>query len=203
MIRINLLSEGRRPVVAKKPVWSGFDIGGVDLASALLGAVALLGLLVALGHNFVLGRKIKAKKDEVAVAQVEVARLAPIIKEVEEFKAKKAELQNKVRVISNLKANQRGPVQIMDEISRALPELLWLERMDVKKNTITLTGQAFNTNAVANFIENLDQVAEFQEPILRDTSQRGQVYGFVVTFNFIHTPPPKADQSAATGVTES
>ena len=54
--------------------------------------------------------------------------------------------------------------------------------------TITLSGRAFNTNAVANFLENLDRVQEFQEPVLQDTSQVGQTYSFVIRFSFTQLP---------------
>ena len=100
-------------------------------------------------------------------------------------------------IISQLKANQQGPVQLMDKISRALPELLWIDRMEVKGQTITLAGQAFNTNAVANFLENLDRVNEFQEPVLQDTSQTGQTYTFVVRFNFTHVAADQDKERAA------
>jgi type IV pilus assembly protein PilN len=198
MIRINLLNEGRKPVVAKKARMSGIDLGGIDLPSSVLLAVVVLALIVALGHNFLLARKVKNRQAEVAAAQVEVDRLAPIIKEVEEFRAKRAELEQKVEVIGNLKDNQRGPVEIMDKISRALPELLWLSKMQVVASDVSLEGQAFNTNAVANFIENLDKVPEFQEPVLQDTAQSKQMYSFKVTFSFTHSPPE--DGSAATAV---
>jgi Tfp pilus assembly protein PilN len=68
--------------------------------------------------------------------------------------------------------------------------------MEVAPTTITVTGEAFNTNAVANFIENLDRVPEFQEPILRDTQQRGEIYTFVVAFNYSFKPPPAEGESA-------
>jgi len=186
MIRINLLSEGRRPVTARKKSSprGGFDLGGLDAGSAALVGAILFGLLVSLGHNLLLGRSVKRIRAEVSEAQVEVDRLAPIIAEVDQFKNKKAKLENKVDIISQLKANQQGPVQIMDEISRALPELLWMDRMSVSGQTITLSGRAFNTNAVANFLENLDRVQEFQEPVLQDTSQVGQTYSFVIRFGF-------------------
>lgn len=188
MIRINLLSEGRKPVAARKKAspGAGFDLRGIDPGSLALLALILLAVIVSLGHNFLLGRSVKRIQAEVSEAQAEVDKLAPIIAEVDQFKAKKAKLQNKVDIISRLKANQQGPVQIMDEISRALPELLWLDRMGVSGQTITISGRAFNTNAVANFLENLDRVPEFQEPVLQDTSQTGQTYSFVIRFSFTH-----------------
>lgn len=196
MIRINLLSEGRRPVAAKEPRISA---GNVDQASLALVVIFVVALLVALGHNFLLGRSVGQKKAEIAEAQREVDELAPIIKEVEEFKAKRAELERKVDVISDLKRRQHGPVRIMDQISRALPELLWLQKMDVKPSKIILTGQAFNTNAVANFIENLDLVEAFNEPVLKDTRSDRDVYVYVIEFNYSFAPPPSEEGDEALG----
>jgi len=178
MIKINLLAEGKRPVVARRarPAMVGGG-AGPELANLLLVGGIVLGLLVAAGWWFMLAQKIKQKDREIVAAQKEVDELAQVIKEVEEYKAKKAELERKIEVINTLKDNQRGPVQIMDEVSRALPELLWLTNMDVTANTINLRGSAFNMSAVANFMDNLDKVESFAEPILQDATQRAQVRG--------------------------
>jgi type IV pilus assembly protein PilN len=188
MIKINLLAEGKRAVTRKSKGPAALERR--DIGSWLLGLGALLGLLVFAGYWFYLHREIQQKDEEIAVAQREVDELAAIIKEVEDYKIKKAELEHKIGVINQLKANQAGPVRLMDQVSRALPELLWLDSMEVIGTTVTVRGQAFNTNAVANFIENLDKVPEFQEPILIDTAQQGTVYGFAINFSFQLSPPP-------------
>jgi len=197
MIKINLLSEGRSQA-ASKP--SRRDRGGSgstrEWGVIALCALALLGILAVAFNYYTLRGKISDTNEKIVVAEEEVKRLEPIIREVEEFKAKKAELERKVDVISNLKTNQRGPVELMDNVSRSLPELLWLTSMDVKGNLVSLQGQAFNTNAVAALIENLDRVPEFQEPVLKDTSQKGRVYNFVVTFVFSYAQPPSAETTA-------
>ena len=200
MIKINLIGEAKRPVAARPSALTGVGEGSNWPFFVMVGLIGL-GLLMTAGHFLYLNGKVNGKEDQVAEAQREVDELAPFIKEVEEFKAKKAELERKIRVINNLKANQRGPVQVMDQISRALPELLWLTRMQVRGETITLQGQAFNTNAVANFIENLDRVPEFQEPILRETTRNGPVYSFSLTYRFSYTPPP-TEESETTTVAE-
>jgi len=184
MIRINLVGEARKPVAVRS---GGAPRGEGEARTADLAmlAVAFLGVLVALGHFLMLRHEVNQKVAEVAEAQVEVDRLEPIIKEVEAFKEKKARLQNKVEVISDLKANQQGPVQVMDRVSEALPQLTWLTKMEVNQNNLRLTGQAFNTNAIAQLIENLDRVPEFQEPVLRDTTQRGQLYSFVIECQYL------------------
>ena len=200
MIKINLVGERKRPVTPSPAAGAGGFEGASFGNWALIGLI-LLGVLVTLGHMWVLNGRIDDKETEVAEAQREVDELEPYIREVEAFKAKKAELERKVEVINRLKTNQRGPVRVMDHVSRSLPELLWMTKMEVGPATITITGEAFNTNAVANFIENLDRVPEFQEPILRDTQQKGQTYTFVIAFNYSFLPPPASDDEAA-AVTE-
>jgi type IV pilus assembly protein PilN len=188
MIRINLLAEGKKPVVAKKKQATGVGLKAIlaseNLAFYVLLAAAAIGLIVVGGLYGLLENRITNLTEEVATLQQEADELEPIIKEVEEFKAKQAELKRKVDVINQLKANQRGPVRIMDYVSRALPELLWLKKMQVGANSITISGEAFNTNAVANFMENLDRFPEFREPVLRDTSQQRGVYTFTLSFNY-------------------
>jgi type IV pilus assembly protein PilN len=200
MIKINLIGETKRPVAARPSALAGAAEGSNWPFFVMVGLIGL-GMLMTAGHFLYMNGKVNGKKQEVEEAQREVDELAPFIKEVEEFKAKKVELERRIQVINNLKANQRGPVQVMDQISRALPELLWLTRMQVQGETITLQGQAFNTNAVANFIENLDRVPEFQEPILRETTRSGPVYNFSLTYRFTYAPPPP-EEAEPTAVVE-
>lgn len=200
MIRINLLAEGKKPVVSKKQATEGgvkAILESENLSFYVLLALAVIGLMVVGARYGLLENRIKNLTEEVRVAQEEVDELEPIIREVEEFKAKKIELERKVQVINQLKANQRGPVRIMDYLSRALPELLWLNRLQVSSQAITISGEAFNTNAVANFMENLDRFPEFKEPVLRDTTQKGGVYTFTLSFNYDF--PVEVEEPATAG----
>lgn len=196
MIKINLLAEGKRAIAVRKGL-PKIDLGKQDLGLWLLLAGLALGVAVYGVWHYLVQGQLDRKVAEVAAAQREVDELQQVIKEVEEFKAKKAELERKIAVINQLKLNQRGPVQIMDQVSRAMPELLWLTQMDVNPVAVTLRGQAFNTNAVASFIENLDRVSEFSEPVLIDTSQRGPVYDFVLTFGYQVSKPPAPPAAGA------
>ena len=198
MVNINLLSEGRKPAVAGRQKQQPAFVGGDEDALGrwtLFGCV-LLGVLAFGGYWYMLHRTITQLDTDITAAQKEVDELAPIIREVEHYKAKKAELQHKIQIINELKANQRGPVRIMDQISRALPELLWLDRMRLRGHVVTLSGHAFNTSAVANFIDNLDAVPEFAEPVLKDTRQQRGVYSFTITFNYTSKPPQEAAEKS-------
>ncbi|HJX26553.1 MAG TPA: PilN domain-containing protein, partial [Thermoanaerobaculia bacterium] len=153
MIKINLLAEGKRPTAVRKSK-SAELLKGQDIGMWLLGAGLVLGILITAFFWWQLRDEQQAQQEEIARAQAEVEALAAVIKEVEDYKTKKAELEKKIGIINDLKLNQRGPVRVMDHISRALPELLWLDRMVMDDAMITVDGRAFNTNAVANFIEN-------------------------------------------------
>ena len=189
MIKINLLAEGRRPTAVRKSK-SAELLKGQDFGQWLLAAGFFVGVLVTAFFWWQTKEEKKAQDDEIAAAQAEVQALASVIQEVEDYKAKKAALETKIKVINDLKLNQRGPVRVMDYISKALPELLWLDRMTMDDALITVEGRAFNSNAVANFIDNLDKVPEFEEPTLKDmTEQSGGVYKYSIEFRYSFSPP--------------
>ena len=198
MIRINLLSEAR-PQRKKKGV-AALGAGG-RLNTLLLGGVIGLAILVGVIHYWVLRSQIKAQEEKIRIAQVEVTRLESVLKEVKDYEAKKARVQRKVDLINQLKQNQRGPVRLMDEVSRALPDLVWIERMEYHGNAIQLDGKAFNPPAVANFIANLKLVPSFQEPKLSDLSAcsgpgGAQLYCYRMSFTFSNLDRTQPDASA-------
>jgi type IV pilus assembly protein PilN len=197
MIKINLLSEGKRAVRKAKPAASLLE--GKDVGQYLMAAGFVLGILASALYWWNLRGQIADQQEEIAAAQAEVEALGSVIREVEDYKAKKAELERKIGIINDLKANQKGPVRIMDYVSKSLPELLWLDQMTMNATTIVVEGRAFNTNAVAAFIENLDRVPEFDEPTLRDASRAGpNIYRYVIDFNYkFEAPKPKAAAGAA------
>lgn len=195
MIRINLLAEGRRPTAVRKTRKVG--LAERDWTHISLVAAILLGVLVTFGYWFLLDRRRDAVSEEVAAAEAEVERLRPILEEVEEFKAKQADLENKIEVITNLKNAQTGPVRVMDSVSRALPELLWLDQMDVSASNIRISGRSFNVNAISNFIENLDRVSEFKEPRLGPVREQGDVYQFTINVEYSLAEPETEEQAAA------
>lgn len=184
MIRINLLSEGRRPAVARK-TGAKLSLGGVDPSLLFLAGGLALGLIVGGVLYFLAKSELSDKQSAVRRANQQVEELEPILKEVDEYKAKKEELTTKINVITQLSAAQKGPVNLMDRISRALPEQLWLNQMSIKGSKVTLDGTAFSENPIATFIENLASVPEFKEPDPKDVSKgQNDTYSFKIEFDF-------------------
>ncbi len=202
MIKINLLSEGKRPAAVRRTrTPSGGGLGRDGLAPMLFGLCLLASLLGAAGWGWTIWNTQRQLAADIQVAKDEVEKLAPIIKEVEAYKQKKAELERKNATIRDLKANQRGPVRVMDEVSRALPELLWLTKLEMKGSVIKVTGESFNLNAIANFIENLERVPELREPELLDSKRSKEIYVFSMQVGYkpsLGTTGP-APEPAGTG----
>ncbi|MCL4808695.1 MAG: PilN domain-containing protein [Thermoanaerobaculia bacterium] len=185
MIKINLLTEAK-PAKKKRGVSALGGAGRLNLFLILGGL--LIGILVVGVQWWVEASRLREQRETYRVAQLEVTRLEAILKEVQEFENKKAQLEKKVKLIEALKANQRGPVRLMDEVSTALPDLLWLDRLELQGNQITIDGRALNPPAVANFLENLKRVSSFQEPKVRSINaaavREANLYNFGLSFVF-------------------
>ncbi len=205
MIRINLVQEGKKVVVARSGAPSRFSIDSDSAAIWCLGITLVVGLLGYGGYWLLLNRDISQRRGEIAVAQQRVNELQEVLDEVDRYISRRAELDHKIEVISELRDNQSGPVRIMDEVSKALPDLLWLDELDLSGREVSMRGRAFTTNSVASFIENLDKVPEFREPVLKSATWNGRAYAFQVSFGFqvipIHQPlnRDKSDEDTATG----
>jgi Tfp pilus assembly protein PilN len=183
MIRINLVGESRR-VSASRGRGARSGLEGENIALwVMVAAIAIIGLLYG-GYWWTLNGDLRAREVEISEARQRVRELQAVIEEVERFTARRAELEHKIDVIGQLRDNQRGPVRIMDQVSKSLPDLLWLDQLRLTASAVTIDGKAFTTNAVASFIESLERVEEFQEPVLRNAVWDGQIYNFQIVFTY-------------------
>ncbi|HSL98948.1 MAG TPA: PilN domain-containing protein [Candidatus Limnocylindria bacterium] len=158
MIRINLIRGKRK----KRKEFN------VDALYLLLPLIVIVGVL--LFHRSVAG-KIEDLNTGIRRANVEVARLQKEIGEVENFKARKAELQQKVDVISNLQKGRKGPIKIFEALSASIPEKCWIDRLAIKGERVELGGIALNNYTIANFMTALGQSGRFQDVVLGSAEQ--------------------------------
>lgn len=200
MIKINLIGEGRRPAAVRKRRDLSASFKKENLVNYMLVVGLVLGLLPLGIEWWWLKSTEERLQEQVAELKDEYDVLKPIIDEVNAYKKQQSELERKIEVINDLKVNQKGPVKVMDYVSRSVPELVWLRRMEVKTKTLRLSGNARNENAVATLIDNLDQYDEFQEPVLRHMREtRGGLYSFEITLNYSLKRSTPADGSQAAG----
>ena len=199
MIKINLVSEARATSARRAAATAPAALATGKVNNLIFLGCFLLGVLYVAGMWLHLNSVKNDFDDKIRKAQAEVDRLKSIIDEVNGYEKKKADLEKKIGLINDLKKNQRGPVRLMDEVSKALPDLVWLTDMNLIGNTIGMRGKAMTPNAVANFIENLKKSQFFAEPTFDSLNQEGPIYNFglSVTFTYVTPVAPGAKKPAA------
>jgi type IV pilus assembly protein PilN len=160
MIRINLLSRERaRSRGRKAPTEAGHKI---TVASTLI----LVGAGLVIGWWYwSLDKDAARVADELASAEQETARLRTIIVQVQQFDQRKAQLQERVTLIEQLRKGQSGPVHMLDEISRALPDMLWLTALVQNGGDLSIEGRCIAYTSLSDFVANLQRSGWFKRPV--------------------------------------
>lgn len=189
MIRINLL-----PVrAAQKKARAQKELLVFGLALALTVAAC------AVGYTSMKVRVAK-EKQVVEACQQEIHKLKKSLGEVAQFKKLQAELQGKLDVLATLKEKKNGPVHLLDELSRVLPEKLWLESFQEKGGQISMKGIALDEPRVAQFLRELEASPYYRDVDLSVTKQISKhgmkLQQFDVT---CHAETPKAGKGSKEG----
>ena len=159
MIRINLLGNERQ---VKKRVLSF----GVGQWTTLACTVVLAATAAGVGYwYYSLGQRSAQVDADIAAARQEQARLQPIAREVAAFDAQRGQLQQRVALIEQLRGGQSVPVQLLDMVSKSLPDMLWLTDLEQKGNDVTIQGQSTTLISLSDFVGNLGSSPVLQRPI--------------------------------------
>jgi|RhiMetdeSRZDD1v2_1073273.scaffolds.fasta_scaffold07288_11 type IV pilus assembly protein PilN len=199
MIRINLLAVERER--AKKKAGAAFG----TTAQKLTVGCSLILILAALfigWRYWALGRESTRLDADIAAAQTETTRLHTIIQQVQQFEQRKAQLQQRVVLIEQLRKGQTGPVHMLDQISRALPPMLWLT--ELKQNpdgSVQLDGRCIALTGLSDFVGNLEASGYFKrsvEIVSTVTEAMPQPPGELIRFTIkaVFTPPGQQDVTA-------
>lgn len=166
MIRINLLGVERKQ--ARKAT-ATFDIGQkLTVACSLILVAGLLGI----GYWYWTLNENSARVDrEIAAANAEATRLRTLLTEVQQFEARRGQLTQRVQLIEQLRGGQSVPVQLLDHVSRSLPDMLWLTSMVKNGPELTIQGRSTTLIALSDFVGNLGTNALLLKPIEIVTSE--------------------------------
>jgi len=157
MIRVNLLAADR-PTKKKKA--GAVATPGAVQAYLLLTVLAGGAVLVCLALYLYMAGQIRELDSKIAAAEQRQRELQAIKKQVDELEQKRATFQRKVDVITRLQAEQQGPVHMLDEISKALPDFVWLGSLDQVGNQLRFNGQSNSLTSVADFITALQSAGD-------------------------------------------
>src|SRR5262249_55446722 len=165
MIRINLLGVERK----KNTRALSFDSAQrttLACTLVLVVAAALIGW-----WYWSLNEETARVEPEIASAQQERARLQSLIAQVQQFEQQRQQLQQRLTLIETLRKGQSVPAQLLDHVSRSLPDMLWLTEMKQDGADVTIDGRSTTLIAVSDFVTNLGTTELFNRPIEIVSSQ--------------------------------
>jgi type IV pilus assembly protein PilN len=171
MIRINLLSAERERG-KRRPAF--------QLAQRLTLACSLILVATGLGIGWwywSLAQQSVRLDEEIGAAQKETQVLRGLIQQVEQFEQRRGQLQQRVALIEQLRTGQSGPVHLLDQISRSLPDLLWLTELKQQAGIVTIAGRCTAMTSLSDFVSNLEASGVFRRPVEILDSQVEQAPG--------------------------
>lgn len=160
MIRINLLATERKAKAAALP---GFQAGQKMM---VIGSLVLVVTIALLGWRYwSLGQQAAEVARAIDAANREEQRLQEILKQVTEFENRKKVLEARLALIDELRKGQTAPVHMVDQISKALPEMTWLTTMQQNGYTLTMQGRCLTLTSLSDFVGNLEASRYFIRPV--------------------------------------
>ncbi|OFV90115.1 MAG: hypothetical protein A3G76_12665 [Acidobacteria bacterium RIFCSPLOWO2_12_FULL_65_11] len=164
MIRINLLA-GERGKAKKKTT---LDPG----QQALIGGGLILALAAGgVGWRYLsLTRQSNQLNADIARENLEKTRLAAILQQVQRVEAQSKLAKDRVELINSLRRDNTGPVHLLDEISSAVPDRLWLtgiKQAAANANNpgvveVAMEGNVTNLTRLSDFIAGLEASGYFK-----------------------------------------
>ena len=158
MIRINLLGaktrEARRVAVpaAQRPAAIGL----------MLLVLTALGIT---GWWWQIQRERAAIDAQITTSEMELGRLKKVALLVERAATRKRDLTERLGLIDRLHRTQHDPVALLESVSRAVPDGLWLLELRQQGDAVQVEGRAMSVTAVTDFVDRLQTSGRFQRPV--------------------------------------
>ena len=174
MIKINMIPHERKKT----------SIVAIELiAGGSLLFVVLVG--IAIWWHY-LDTTISEKVATITKKEKTVDELQVIIDQVMKYEKDRDVLQNKLNTIETLKKNQKGPVRLLDELNRRLPEQVWFTNLQSAGNLITIRGKSLTQTSIGDFMGAIDSSPFFHDVKLKVSSlinEAGrEIYEFELDF---------------------
>ena len=149
MIRINLLPRDERQVKRT------FTLPKVGTVMPLLVLILVAALFAA--FSVVQAMQVSRLKADIDRAEREAERLKPQIQTIQELTSKREELTKRLNVITELDKTRLWRVRLVDELSKCVPDHLWLTSYEeTGPNQVQVEGVTFSNLLVADFMSRME-----------------------------------------------
>jgi len=160
MIRLNLLplKETERALGRRQQL-------------SLIALGVSIALLIMIIPFLIQGRTLASLDSQIDELNREVQQYNTQVKEVHELDHLKKEVEAKLNVIQDLNRKRVGPSRVLDDLSGATPENLWLIDFNENVGQATINGLALDNETIARFMRQLQASPYFYGVDLVETSR--------------------------------
>jgi len=204
MIRINLLKPESKDI--REPAVTPGITEEAPKKGPNLGSLIFLVLVIGLGALYFFQQKaFKRENALLATARQEKSQLQYVEAKLEEQRQARESLDRKITLIESLNAQRDMAPRLMDELSRRLPEWVWLNEVIYDSKGIQIKGRALSNNLVADYISSLESSPQVMNVNLVSSTQRTTQKDQFLEFSLRAVlekkpeppPPPETAEAAA------
>ncbi len=161
MIRINLL-----------PLRDAERAVGRRNQASLVALGATISALIMIVPYMIQGRQIAEIEKDIRDTQDQIKIYNQKVEEVNDLDRVRLDVQAKLQVVQDLNDKRVGPARVLQDLSVATPENLWLLDFNEGNANATLTGMALDNETIARFMRQLSSSQYFVAVDLVETSRR-------------------------------
>ena len=186
MIRINLLAPPEDRAAYRNAGWPAGIVG-------FGGLVALLAVLVGPAWwTWTLRVEAAGVARALAEAEATLRTLSPTVERVRGLEKLRSELIGLVATVDELHGRRKTALQMLDRLSREVPDDLWLSEVREEPDGVVVRGHAATLATVSQYVAALETTGAFNAPVELVDSQRGDRLGRreIVDFEVRASLPP-------------
>ncbi len=161
--------------------------------SALKANIVTFALLLLIGNIFFWAwffynqREISEYERNIQSAKAEIASLQPIYQEYKRMQQARKEIERRIKVVNQLKADRALVARSLYDLSTTMKEGVWLKTYKKKGDKFEIEGRSFVNESISEFMENITRLPYMKNVELKgiqDITEEGlMVKKFIVQGN--------------------
>jgi type IV pilus assembly protein PilN len=171
----------------------------------MLGAAALVAVLLAMLINGYYGAQIEGQAARNAYLQSQITTVDAQIKEIEELDKSKSRLLARKQVIEELQSSRSQMVHLFDELVRTIPDGIRLTSIQQAGDLLTLEGRTQSNARVSAYMRSIETSTWMGTPDLEIIEAKGDDKTLPLEFKMrvkMESPDQQDDQADADGSTK-
>jgi len=200
MIRVNLLKPEHKEI---KEIAAVSELAPPEKKKEPVKGLILFLLVIGLfSFYYIQERTLKKERTLLNSALEEKDSLQDVAVLLSQVEAQRDTLEKKINLINSLKGQQPIPVEIMDELSRNIPDWVWLIDTIYDRQSVRIQGKALSNTLIADYIYNLENSPVFTLVNLISSTQqtvgRDSFLDFTLTARYVFPTSPTPSPEVGT-----